>query len=198
MKLKNSQIFEVIAVISISVILTGSLLSQPVYASHCTIIVSSTPPGANVYLDGALVGSAPITYVIGHPALINVTVIREGYEKWSQTVNVPFDATVPVDVTLSHLAQSINTVTTTETKTITTIRPTTITTTTTATSVSTKTETAPTTTTITSTLTPATTTVSTIITQTAETIGPITYAAAATATIAIIAAAILATRRKSK
>ena len=199
MKLKNSQIFEVIAVISISVILMGSLLSQPVYASHCTIIVSSTPPGANVYLDGALVGSAPITYVIGHPALINVTVIREGYEKWSQTVNVPFDATVPVDVTLSPLAQSINTVTTTETKTITTIRPTTITTTTTATSVTTKTETAPTTTTtITSTLTPATTTVSTIITQTAETIGPITYAAAATATIAIIAAAILATRQKSK
>ncbi|OHE56008.1 MAG: hypothetical protein A3K61_02465 [Thaumarchaeota archaeon RBG_16_49_8] len=173
-------------------------MSQPVYASHCTIIVSSTPPGANVYLDGAFMGRSPVTYVIGHPDLINVTVILEGYEKWSQTVNVPFDAIVPVDATLSPLAQSMNTFTKTETKTVTTISPTTITTTTTATSVSTKTETAPTTTTITSTLTPATTTVSTIITQTAETIGPITYAAAATATIAIIAAAILATRRKSK
>lgn len=206
MKLKNSQTFEVIAVISTSMILVGSLLSSPVYASHCTIIVSSTPTGASVYLDGVLMGRSPITYVIGHPALINVTVIQDGYEKWSQTVNVPFDAVVPVDAVLNPRAQSMNTVTKTETKTVTTISPTTITTTATATSMSTKTETAYATTTITSTQTPTTTTVSTtlsttistIITQTTETIGSITYAAAAVATIAIIAAAILTTRRKSK
>ncbi len=205
MKLKDSLGFEVITVISISLILLGGMLSQPVYANSCAIAVSSTPSGANVYVDGTFSGTTPLTYVIGQPARVNLTVIKDGYEKQSQMVDVPLNAVVPVDVELTPLAQSGNTVTKTETRTITITSSTTSTVTTTATSVTTKTEATPTTTTITSTLLPAatttvsaTTTISTTITQMTETIGPITYAAVAVAIITILAAAILAAKRRSK
>lgn len=204
--MKGLRAFLVIVIISVWVAATSGLLSQPVYGNSCAVRVTSIPSEADVYVDGVYQGKTPVTDVIGNPATVNVTVMKEGYQKWSKIVEIPLNVVVDVEAKLAPLTGGGVTVTRTVTSTVTTTIPTTITTTSTATTVSTRVVTTTTATTATTTLTPVTVTTTTtaqpqIVTTTQEIqVGlpaEVTYAAVAIATIAIIAAAILAIRRRT-
>jgi hypothetical protein len=192
-----------VAALSIWIVASVGPLIQTAYANSCSVDVKSTPAGADLYIDGFLVGKTPLYYTIGHPTTANVTVTLAGYQRWSEMVVVPLDAHVPVNAVLIPLAEGAPTVTRTVTITVTTTHPTFITYTTTSTNVRTSIVTTTTATTITSTLEEATvtTTVSApTVTITAENqngLPPeITYASLATSTVIIIAAIIIITRRR--
>jgi len=69
-----------------------------------TLVVNTTPEGAQVLLDGAVAGIAPVTLINVLPGGYNLTVIKEGYVTVHQQVSVEAGLTTPVSLTLSPVS----------------------------------------------------------------------------------------------
>jgi len=204
----------------------SGLLTPSTYAvTECDITVTSVPSGADVYLDEVLVGKTPYLHFVGQPFEIDVRVEMEGFETWTKhvvvgerehvvanAVLVPLQAgavTVTTTVTTTITTTSISTTTSTTTTTATI--PTTITATTTSITTSTTTTTATIPTTITATTTVSentvtvtsevtTATTSTVTNEVTEQTGlpaTISYGAIGVGVLAVMAAAIIVTRKRS-
>jgi hypothetical protein len=59
----------------------------PVENTQATMVVESTPPGADIEVDGAFVGSTPSTVSLA-PGSHDVSVKKKGFVDWTRTVNV--------------------------------------------------------------------------------------------------------------
>ena len=59
-----------------------------VAAEMGTVMVNSRPGGADVYLDGRLVGATPLTLVDVQPGSHAVRLVRAGYREWTTTVDI--------------------------------------------------------------------------------------------------------------
>lgn len=88
----------------------ASLTLAPIPASVGSIRLESTPPAANVYLDGVYRGSTPMT--VGNLAAGDHTVIlrRSGYREYSAAVTVPAGGTADLRATLSPLSSGTGSV----------------------------------------------------------------------------------------
>jgi len=58
--------------------------AAPVQAS---LVIESTPPGADIEIDGAFVGNAPSTVTVA-PGSHQITVKKKGFADWTKTLNV--------------------------------------------------------------------------------------------------------------
>ncbi len=218
MKMKGLRAFVVVAIVSMSMVAMSGLLSQPAYADSCAANITSDPSEADVYVDGVLVGKSPYFHWVGVPFRATITLEKEGFETWTTDINVALDEHKQVNAVLTPLEDGAVTVTKTVSTTLTTTRSTTITTTTTATttvaavttsitvtSTSTATTTLVTTSPVTSSTTLTVTSVttekaSTVTSEVTEQVGmpvELTYGVIGVAVIAVIASAIIATRRRS-
>ena len=56
-------------------------------ASQASLVIESTPPGADIEIDGAFVGNTPSTISVV-PGSHNITVKKKGFADWSRTMNV--------------------------------------------------------------------------------------------------------------
>lgn len=72
----------------------------PVAASPaaCSVAVDSNPPGADIEIDGAFVGSTPSTLTVA-PGAHQVTVKKKGFADWTRTLNVT-GGSIHLDATL--------------------------------------------------------------------------------------------------
>jgi hypothetical protein len=70
-------------------------------AQRGTLVVNTTPPGANVSVDGTPAGISPVTLENVMPGNHTVAVAREGYVAEEQQVTVAAGVTSPVDFALS-------------------------------------------------------------------------------------------------
>ncbi len=225
MNLKELRAFVVVAIVSMSMFAMSGLLIPSTYAfTDCQANISSDPSGADVYIDGILRGKTPYFHFVGDPFAMDLTVEMEGYETWNEFVVVGSFERKEVHAVLTPLAgpgsppEGAVTVTTTVTTSVTTTRSTTITTTATATTTLavtttsitvTSTSTATTTLVTTSAVTSSTTLTvtsktteraSTVTSKVTEQVGmpvELTYGAIGVAVIAVIASAIIATRKRS-
>lgn len=69
-----------------------------------TLVVNTTPDGAQVLLDGAVAGIAPVTLINVLPGGHNLTVTKDGYVTVQQQVSVEAGQTTPVSLTLSPVS----------------------------------------------------------------------------------------------
>jgi Tol biopolymer transport system component len=74
---------------------TGNIISG-------TIIASSNPAGANVYLDGTDKGISPVTIINVSPGIHTVSFTKTGYTAASQSVTITADQTTSVTVDLTR------------------------------------------------------------------------------------------------
>jgi len=80
----------------------GASGSEPVNAAAaetCSLVVNSTPPGADIEIDGAFVGNTPSTVSV-KPGSHQVAVIMKGYADWRRTLSVT-GGTVNLDAILN-------------------------------------------------------------------------------------------------
>jgi hypothetical protein len=54
---------------------------------QASLIVDSTPPGADITVDGGFVGNTPSTVTIA-PGAHQITVSKKGFANWTKTLNV--------------------------------------------------------------------------------------------------------------
>ncbi|HEV2135089.1 MAG TPA: PEGA domain-containing protein, partial [Terracidiphilus sp.] len=67
-------------------------------AAQASLIVSSTPPGADIEIDGAFVGNTPSTIDVA-PGAHEITVKKSGFADWTRKLNVT-GGSVHLDATL--------------------------------------------------------------------------------------------------
>lgn len=73
-------------------------------AERGTLIINSTPSGAEVSLDGAVAGITPVTLINVLPGGHNLTITLGGYTPVQQQVEVAAGVTTPVTVTLQPVS----------------------------------------------------------------------------------------------
>ncbi len=56
-------------------------------ASQASLAIDSSPPGADIEIDGAFVGNTPSTVSVG-PGSHQITVKKKGFADWTKTLNV--------------------------------------------------------------------------------------------------------------
>jgi hypothetical protein len=56
-------------------------------AAQASLSIDSTPPGADIEIDGAFVGNAPSTVAVA-PGSHQITVKKKGFTDWTKTLNV--------------------------------------------------------------------------------------------------------------
>jgi hypothetical protein len=56
-------------------------------ATQASVSIDSTPPGADIEIDGAFVGNTPSMVSVA-PGSHQISVMKKGYIKWSKTLNV--------------------------------------------------------------------------------------------------------------
>ncbi len=81
---------------------TGGSVSEAASAAAagtCSLVVNSTPPGADILIDGAFVGNTPSTVTL-KTGSHTVAVTKKGYADWSRTLSVT-GGTVNLDAILS-------------------------------------------------------------------------------------------------
>ena len=78
---------------------------RPEQAAYGTIAVRSTPDDAAVYVDGQFVGYTPVSYGT-RPGRHDVRVERQGYETFSQSINVRPGSTATVDARLAQVRRT--------------------------------------------------------------------------------------------
>jgi len=83
MKIIGKKTFVVISITPILLITMISLLSPPTYANSCQAFISSTPTGADVFVDGRLIGQSPILHWVGVPFEADIRLEMEGFETWT-------------------------------------------------------------------------------------------------------------------
>ncbi|MCK9630892.1 MAG: PEGA domain-containing protein [Methanoregula sp.] len=66
-----------------------------------TLVVNTTPAGANVSLDGTLAGISPVTITNIIPGNLTVEIVKDGYVPIRQEVTIAAGTTSPLEVTLS-------------------------------------------------------------------------------------------------
>lgn len=68
---------------------TASPSASPAPASlaQASLVIDSTPPGADIEVDGAFVGNTPSTVTVA-PGSHDVTVKKKGFAAWSRKLNV--------------------------------------------------------------------------------------------------------------
>lgn len=59
----------------------------PVTAQQASLIIESTPPGADIAVDGGFVGNTPSTINVA-PGAHEITVTKKGFSEWSRKLNV--------------------------------------------------------------------------------------------------------------
>jgi PEGA domain len=67
-------------------------------AAQASLIVSSAPPGADIEIDGAFVGSTPSTVNVS-PGMHEITVKKSGFSDWSRKLSVT-GGNIHIDATL--------------------------------------------------------------------------------------------------
>jgi hypothetical protein len=65
----------------------GTSTALPTETTQATLVVESTPSGADIEVDGAFVGSTPSTVSLA-PGSHGVSVKKKGFVDWTRTVNV--------------------------------------------------------------------------------------------------------------
>lgn len=80
----------------------GAQASQPSYG---TLAVSSSPRGAEVYVDGDFVGYTPVSFG-DRPGRHEVEVRLDGYQTYRETVNVRPGTTTQVDARLTQVRRT--------------------------------------------------------------------------------------------
>ncbi|MDO5843596.1 MAG: PEGA domain-containing protein [Methanocorpusculum sp.] len=80
-----------------------AILSKQVTTGYVTI--SSTPSGADVYIDGTYRGDSPLTVLVTSGSH-NVKVVKSGYSAYTTTVNVPAGGSSSVSASLASNADS--------------------------------------------------------------------------------------------
>ncbi|MGA7523969.1 MAG: PEGA domain-containing protein [Acidobacteriaceae bacterium] len=70
--------------------------------ANCSLLVSSSPPGADIDIDGAFSGSTPSTLTVGLGSH-EIVVKKQGFADWSRKLNVT-GGSVHLDATLSPVA----------------------------------------------------------------------------------------------
>ena len=73
--------------------------------------VRSTPPGAQIKIDGAAVGQTPATVDKLKPGAHQVEISRDGYNPWSQRVSIVAGKTLRVQADLARIQQQVPTTT---------------------------------------------------------------------------------------
>lgn len=91
---------------SVLIFVAVVLYISPAYAEICSIDITTSPPGANVYLSGAHIGITPMEYMIGSPGLFKVRVEKEGHIPWEKYVEVPQDLTLELKISLTPVGAS--------------------------------------------------------------------------------------------
>lgn len=61
--------------------------AAPASAGQASIVVESTPPGADISLDGGFVGNTPSTFNVA-PGAHEIAVSKKGYVDWNRKLNV--------------------------------------------------------------------------------------------------------------
>jgi hypothetical protein len=61
--------------------------ATPVAAVQASLIIESTPPGADIEIDSAFVGDTPSTVSIS-PGSHQIAVKKKGFTDWTKTINV--------------------------------------------------------------------------------------------------------------
>ncbi|MGD0001530.1 MAG: PEGA domain-containing protein, partial [Bryobacteraceae bacterium] len=56
-------------------------------AAQATLAIDSTPPGADIEIDGKFVGNTPSTVSVA-PGSHHIAVKKKGFTGWSKTLNV--------------------------------------------------------------------------------------------------------------
>ncbi|MDD1693220.1 MAG: PEGA domain-containing protein [Methanoregula sp.] len=69
-----------------------------------TLVVNTTPSGANVSLDGTMVGISPVTLINILPGNHTLTLAKDGYVNADQQVAITAGSTVPVTISLSPVS----------------------------------------------------------------------------------------------
>lgn len=77
-------------------VLTAAAAAAP---AGCSLIVSSTPPGADIEIDGAFVGNTPSTLTVSAGSH-EIVVKKQGYTDWNRKLSVTAGS-VHLDATLS-------------------------------------------------------------------------------------------------
>jgi hypothetical protein len=72
--------------------------------TSCSVIVSSTPPGADIDIDGAFVGNTPSTVTVS-AGMHEVVVKKQGFADWSRKLSIT-GGSVHLDAMLSATAGS--------------------------------------------------------------------------------------------
>lgn len=80
----------------------GSMAGAPAAAAG-SLIVSSTPAGADIDIDGAFVGNTPSTVSVA-PGMHEIVVKKQGFADWSRKLAVT-GGSIHLDATLSPAAQ---------------------------------------------------------------------------------------------
>jgi hypothetical protein len=77
-------------------------VTKPAVAEPSTIVIKSTPDGADITVDGKFVGSTPSTLKlsIGEHT---ITIEKSGFKAWTRTMTVSSAGTVSIDATLENI-----------------------------------------------------------------------------------------------
>jgi hypothetical protein len=77
---------------------TAAQVAATAAASQATLLIESNPPGADIQVDGAFMGSTPstVTVTAGNHS---ITVKKKGYDEWNRVLNAQ-GATVHVNAEL--------------------------------------------------------------------------------------------------
>lgn len=73
--------------------------SKPDEAELSTIVVKSTPDGADIKIDGKFIGSTPSTLRLA-PGEHSIIIEKSGFNPWQRKINITNNGSVTVDATL--------------------------------------------------------------------------------------------------
>jgi hypothetical protein len=65
---------------------TPAQIAATAAASQATLVIESTPTGADIQVDGAFMGSTPSTVTVT-AGMHSISVKKRGYEEWNRTLN---------------------------------------------------------------------------------------------------------------
>ena len=76
------------------------------------LYIVTNPKGANIYLDGSLKGKSPYTFSNIEPGDYDLEITKDGYNKWSDTINVAEGFVSNIKISLFPVNQAISSVST--------------------------------------------------------------------------------------
>jgi len=85
-------------------VVEGSTNTISVTLNKTAIYFTSTPSGANIYLDNSYIGTTPFTKIKLIPGSHTIKLTLKEYDDWITTVNVVEGSTTPISATLNKTA----------------------------------------------------------------------------------------------